>query len=58
MCNSDSPEVWDCPICDGYNHVSNGFPDRETSEKWLNDYKAVLRAQKKLKSHLSFKIKK
>lgn len=47
LCNSDAPELYDCPICNG-RHSARGDkfpPPKATKSLWLKDYKAVLSAK-------------
>ncbi len=57
MCNSDSPGVYHCPICDGYSRMDSGIPTKETLDSWRNNYKGVLRAQMMLKKFLHVRKK-
>jgi len=51
MCNSDAPELDDCPLCDGYHSVLGDVfpPPQKLRSKWLKEYKGVLVAQRNIK---------
>ena len=48
MCNSDAPELDDCPLCDSY-HSARGDtfpPSLELKQKWLDEMRSVERAKR------------
>jgi len=57
MCNSDAPELYDCPVCDGY-HSARGDkypPVIDTKDKWWSGYKGAIDAKamvrRQIKAH-------
>ena len=44
MCNSDAPELYDCPVCNYYSQASGHKfpPEKETKEKWWKTYKEAI----------------
>jgi len=47
MCNSDAPELYDCPICDYYSSASGDkFPiPKSIKVKWWCEYSVVIDAR-------------
>lgn len=51
LCNSDAPELDECPLCNGY-HTARGdeFPPPKALKKlWLDELKNVKRAKQRIK---------
>jgi hypothetical protein len=51
LCNSDAPELDDCPLCDGY-HTARGDtfpPPKELKRKWLDEMLDVKRTKRSIK---------
>lgn len=50
LCNSDAPEVYDCPLCEGYQQASGDKypPTKETKNKWVSEYKSTLNVWAKI----------
>ena len=46
LCNSDAPEVYDCPVCSGYQSASGDKwpPPRATKKRWWRIYKNAIGA--------------
>lgn len=51
MCNSDAPELDDCPLCDGYHSVRGDIspPPLELKKKWLDEMLDVKRTKRSIK---------
>lgn len=51
MCNSDAPELDNCPLCEGYHSAKgNDFPPPPVIKKqWLDEMRSVVRIQTDLK---------
>lgn len=50
MCNSDAPELDDCPLCEGY-HAARGDdspPPKELKQRWLDDMHGVKRIKRNI----------
>ena len=51
LCNSDAPELDNCPLCGGY-HSARGDeypPEKELKQKWLKEMYSVKRIQRNIK---------
>jgi len=51
LCNSDAPELEDCPLCEGY-HSARGDcfpPPEELKKKWLDEMREVKRTKRTIK---------
>lgn len=49
-CNSDAPELDDCPLCDGY-HTARGDtfpPPKELKKEWLDVMRGVVRTNRNI----------
>jgi len=57
MCNSDAPELYDCPVCDGYQSARGDKypPAIDTKDKRWNESKGAINAKamvrRQLKAH-------
>ena len=51
LCNSDAPEIDDCPICEDYRLIKNDQfpPPQSVINFWREEYKAVIRLQLKMR---------
>lgn len=47
MCNSDAPELYDCPTCNYYSSASGDEfpPPKEIRKKWWKSYKDAVDAK-------------
>ena len=47
MCNSDAPELYDCPCCNNYSFASGDEfpPTKETKAAWWKIYKGAIDAK-------------
>ena len=47
MCNSDAPEIYDCPTCNYYSSASGDKypPTKETKAAWWKTYKGAIDAK-------------
>lgn len=55
MCNSDAPELDNCPLCEGY-HSANGDtfpPPASTKKQWLDEIHSINCIQLKLKKSIN-----
>ena len=46
LCNSDAPEVYDCPLCDGYQQASGDKfpPAKYTKSLWRKEWGKLCKA--------------
>jgi len=44
MCNSDAPELYDCPVCNYYSSAGGDKwpPSKSTKSNWWNKYKGAV----------------
>ena len=45
LCNSDAPEVYDCPLCEGYQQARGDKypPTKETKRAWSKSYNDTIK---------------
>jgi hypothetical protein len=50
MCNSDAPELYDCPLCEGYQQArGDKFPPPKSLRKeWLDEYRGMKVMKRKI----------
>ena len=53
MCNSDAPAIDSCALCDSHRPSDRGFPSSETKQKWLTDYRNVLRSMSRTRKTIN-----
>lgn len=51
ICNSDAPELYDCPLCGGYHSVRGDTwpPPAKLRSQWLEEYRRVCVTQRNIK---------